>query len=508
MSVAADSGKEEPIYETRSVCPVCSVIERKGFEWIPAFVYQKGNCVWLRYQCKMHGERQTLYCSDAGFFRKVLSYSEALSAYDGKRPTHALSAQYLRRMLRYQSDATNHPLMAEVSVFRSGQFASDGEIKATVNHILSIYDPSMRFVLKVCGRLCNDIAMFNEKLAFIETVLKLGPIVVELSYDRLIALSQLQDTALLRGRFYPSVKMFVRPGDEAQCLRELQELLSALKAIEGIQVIVTLSLERPFPRLDSILQLLRSEHGYVKFIQLSLERSPKKIIQSLAAVHGHAHLAHDQFRSPHLLSPASAANDSATTTPTPVNVPVATGTADVSVDSLGSPPRVTAPADVSVTGSEPETPPRAPTVAASAFELPSPFTSPPATPNADASFELNTADPFEFMKLLERETNGEIVPDDFHPASIGIALEPFLGLLGFGNYSIRSAPFDGFGTVLLNSDKWKSVPLSRLLNVEKLYRGLLPELPALKEAKSIGMFAGMRLKKVKNHAHCFVLFAD
>lgn len=50
------------LYETKSQCPVCSVIERRGaltvflrsqnigFQWIPAVVVQRDTHIWLRSQ--------------------------------------------------------------------------------------------------------------------------------------------------------------------------------------------------------------------------------------------------------------------------------------------------------------------------------------------------------------------------------------------------------------------------------------------------------------------------
>lgn len=52
-------------------------------------------------------------------------------------------------------------------------------------------------------------------------------------------------------------------------------------------------------------------------------------------------------------------------------------------------------------------------------------------------------DPIELLRLIEKDTNREICAKDFYPASVGMILEPFINLLGLGNYNIRPSPFCG-----------------------------------------------------------------
>lgn len=83
-------------------------------------------------------------------------------------------------------------------------------------------------------------------------------------------------------------------------------------------------------------------------------------------------------------------------------------------------------------------------------------------------------DPVELLKAIELGTDGEISVQDFYPASLGMILEPFLSLLGMGDYNIRPSPFCGFGTCLVNSEKLKSVPVSRLFDVGKMFDMMVP----------------------------------
>lgn len=58
---------------------------------------------------------------------------------------------------------------------------------------------------------------------------------------------------------------------------------------------------------------------------------------------------------------------------------------------------------------------------------------------------MHSVDPVELLKLIETGTKGEITVNDFFPASAGMILEPFLSLLGMGDYNIRPSPFCAYG---------------------------------------------------------------
>lgn len=53
-----------------------------------------------------------------------------------------------------------------------------------------------QFALKACGRLCADVNALNEKLAFIDTILQGCPVVVEVSFERMIALCEVTELVL------------------------------------------------------------------------------------------------------------------------------------------------------------------------------------------------------------------------------------------------------------------------------------------------------------------------
>lgn len=49
----------------------------------------------------------------------------------------------------------------------------------------------------------------------------------------------------------------------------------------GIQLVVTLCLNPPYPHLKDILSFIRAQHGFIRLCVLSMERSPKELLDSL-----------------------------------------------------------------------------------------------------------------------------------------------------------------------------------------------------------------------------------
>jgi len=63
---------------------------------------------------------------------------------------------------------------------------------------------------------------------------------------------------------------------------------------------------------------------------------------------------------------------------------------------------------------------------------------------------------------------------DFVPLASGMLLEPFMETLGHGTYNIRPSPFAGIATCLVNTNTLKSVPVPRILDMDKLFSQLAP----------------------------------
>lgn len=103
-----------------------------------------------------------------------------------------------------------------------------------------------------------------------------------MSFERLHLIGRQSNSVLYKGNVYPSVKYLVRPGDEAQCEQELSFLFGSLKDFTDIHVVVTLLIERPFPRLESLLAFLRKQ-PLVRFVVLSLQRAPSELLRQMEA---------------------------------------------------------------------------------------------------------------------------------------------------------------------------------------------------------------------------------
>eukprot|EP00696_Hemimastix_kukwesjijk_P017592 gnl/Hemi2/6275_TR2153_c0_g1_i1.p1 gnl/Hemi2/6275_TR2153_c0_g1~~gnl/Hemi2/6275_TR2153_c0_g1_i1.p1 ORF type:complete len:458 (-),score=70.27 gnl/Hemi2/6275_TR2153_c0_g1_i1:75-1448(-) len=354
---------ERVLYNTHSMCAKCSLVDRRGLEWKPAVVVEKDRQVFLNFNCPHHGNVSTLYCSNSAFFERMLSFSNPL-----QQPSNSVSdIEDLLSRLHITPQSPNLPLMAEVSVFRSGAWIADDALKNELLHYKSLYPRDCQFLLKLNGGLANDMNVLNSKVKMLLAVAPGLPFLVETSIERICSLAQLPDSCLLHRRVHPSVRYYLRTGDEALCVRELTDMFTVLRQIQQLHVVLVLCVEPPFPDLTSILGLLRANRGLVQYIVLSLERAPRTIMDTLQG-------------------------------------------------------------------------------------------------NGSSS-----VDPFALLELVERATNGSVSRDDFFPVSVGRIFEPFLEILGWGKFMIRPSPFCGFATMLVNTADLHSVPVGRLLELNKFY---------------------------------------
>jgi hypothetical protein len=111
-------------------------------------------------------------------------------------------------------------------------------------------------------------------------------------------------------------------------------------------------------------------------------------------------------------------------------------------------------------------------------------------------------DPLELLYNIEMSTKGQIAISDFYPASTGVILEPLLRLIGKGNYNIRPSPFCGFASILINTKaQFKSVPITRIFNIDLLYKSMIPLVKKLEKSNgNLGFFTGRSLKKAINQS--------
>jgi hypothetical protein len=116
----------------------------------------------------------------------------------------------------------------------------------------------------------------------------------------------------------------------------------------------------------------------------------------------------------------------------------------------------------------------------------------PVVPN-----EAETVDPFALLQHLETCTQGKIKVSDFVPARVGQALEPLLKYLGYGHFSVRPSPFCGFVTCLVNTESLRAFPVARLVDLHCLHREMSPILARIRrEGGTIGIGTANAIRKV------------
>lgn len=82
--------------------------------------------------------------------------------------------------------------------------------------------------------------------------------------------------------------------------------------------------------------------------------------------------------------------------------------------------------------------------------------------------------------------DGELTPSDFFSPFFASCLAPFLERMGAGAFNLGCGPMAGAATILLNSPDLESLPASRIVDVEKLFDGLLPLLKYTRTLQSAG----------------------
>lgn len=123
--------------------------------------------------------------------------------------------------------------------------------------------------------------MLNEKAAFIESLAPELPIVIEVSFERLLVLCQLENSIFKSSHVFPSLKYFLKAGEEDTCVSELEKLIETLQKYEGIQMMCSIAVDRPFPDLSKLLELFKMHPSLIRIVLFSLERSPKQLLECL-----------------------------------------------------------------------------------------------------------------------------------------------------------------------------------------------------------------------------------
>lgn len=458
--------QERLIYHTGSLCPKCSLIEKRGYDqYKPAQLFEQYRGIWLRLQCDIHGPHITLVCKERNFWWRCHSYQESWisglknsglvtaippSIHQGIQIDIEDLGRQLHESLKSSTPPVdNMPLSFELQLYANEEFVDDAEIDTRLIAFVKKFPDHGRgstFILKLQGGLVekSEIPKLNEKILRIVNMAShaatsnvgatpstssihpiLTPalanvrIIVDVTYERLVDLLLLDRSCFLKVRVLPCVRYFLGPGEEQQFIAEMDYLLTLVKCISDLELVLSLSLEPPYPNMMTILEYIKRQKGYIRFVTLSRERSPREILQRLK----------EEIRM----------NQSA--------LPMASASSKTS-------------------------------------------------PDLDTYPE--TTDPYELLEALESGTNGLLRPSDFVPLSIGQIFEPVLQSLSYGSYHINPSPFCGFVATLVTTDKLQSIPITRLFDIEQLYNLLIPIAQKMKYGKekpSIGIMVAKQIQK-------------
>lgn len=394
------------LYRTYSICSRCMIRDRRGISWRDGEVREREGVVVLVCICPTHGRSETVYSSDAGFFRYAMSFTPSNPL--PPMPPAPAAPREIEDLVGLGGPmgtigapprANNLPLVAEIEVFGRDGLAAADQTRAEVARWLSLYPNDHGFVVKVLGRTCLDMPGLNQRCAEIHGQIGGRAMMLELPFDRWESFVGLEGSALLLPKVFPSVLMYLHSGQERQDVENLARAVDALATIRGIGVALHLVIDRPFPDLSPMMDFIVSRRGLVRYVVFSTSRRPAEI---MAGLDGGA-----------------------------------------------------------------------------------------------------TVDPMEVLGVIEHGSRSIPVPlsrFDFMPMSAGMVLEPFLPHLGLGRLSVRPSSWCGFATCLISSEKFRSVPVTRLLDVPKLYQELLPMHASLvkdgKPLAKLDFIDGFKFKRI------------
>jgi acyl carrier protein len=430
------------LYDTFSVCPQCALIDKRGMIMSPAKIVQLNSHIWLTADCQKHGPRKTLVCRDAAFFHRLTSYAKHYeaqqpSANQNQSPASAVAAattnvgsqpilemeELLRAMQVSPNSQYEHwPLVSELKLFVQGEFVRDIEIEEELLRIRAMYPSGYSFVIRLTGGLVPKELMpeLNRKIS---SILEYGaakecPILVDLSFERMIDLANLPDSVLLKGLIYPLVRYFLIKGEEKQCVSELTDVLEAVSTIEDIQVALAINVDAPYADMKPILDFVKSNKNLIRMALFSRERAPMRLYRRFSS-------------------------------------------------------RTAAASSTDTDNNDPDS----------------------SQQSQHEHKDVDSLDPCELIDALQKASGSKLNMDDFVPMSFARALEPLLKMSGWGQYCLRASPLCLFGTVLINTDKVQDEPITRFLDLQKVFLELQPALRQI-ERKTAGPWTLKTINKV------------
>jgi hypothetical protein len=284
--MSSSSSSSPSSSSSSSLCAKCVLNDVGAAKWKRSRVEDDDQGqTWSIIECDVHGESRQLACSDSGFARRLQASSlgEQDSLVDVEDSHLALGP------LGDGAKLKQLPFQVELGIFdaRASEWLDDEQIGEQIDSLMRVYGArGMRFVCKVVAPLCTDIEALNAKVHAVlramdradgDATTLLPLLLLHVTFDRLILVSRLDDTVLLHRRVFPSLRMALERGQEAQSLREMQRLVKAMRQFSSIQLVVSMAVSAPLPDLSALLAYVRSMPTLVRFVIFEYQRPAKRV---------------------------------------------------------------------------------------------------------------------------------------------------------------------------------------------------------------------------------------
>lgn len=399
-----------------------------------------------------------MLCSNVTWYKRILSSAQTPPSLNDLEDLKAAVAPSVQRL----------PLVAEVILFENGEYVSQDTVKTKVEALQKLYTASKKlFILKLSGKLAPNLATLNGLILYSFGLLQRNePVLVELSYERLKLLAGLEDSCFLHPRIYPGLKYYIRHGDEKTAEDEIKALLTTLKEFAGIKVVVSLSLQAPWPNIMPLLNILRQDfRGLVRMIEMTLERSPSVMVEGVKRVVERRKEAEAELRAASTPSKPKSGKLKKKASPEeyhPLQLP-SDSDSEKEEEDISSHQISSASASVA--------------------------------PVIDfGPHEFAALDAFDLIQHIKAVSGGELDEEDFVPISVSSVLEPFLELVGIGRFSIRPGSHCGLAACFFSTPTINSASVSKYLDLMKFNERMKPLLPTI-QSKGIGFFTARSIKK-------------
>eukprot|EP00817_Percolomonadidae_sp_ATCC50343_P003733 CAMPEP_0117420642 /NCGR_PEP_ID=MMETSP0758-20121206/1929_1 /TAXON_ID=63605 /ORGANISM="Percolomonas cosmopolitus, Strain AE-1 (ATCC 50343)" /LENGTH=420 /DNA_ID=CAMNT_0005202361 /DNA_START=425 /DNA_END=1687 /DNA_ORIENTATION=+ len=124
----------------------------------------------------------------------------------------------------------------------------------------------------------------------------------------------------------------------------------------------------------------------------------------------------------------------------------------------------------------------------------------PTSETVNDKEEQAVVDILPILKHIQKCTHHDIQVNDFMPASAGAVLTPFFKLLDSGDYPMMCSPLCAYATILVNTKRFSSTPISRLFDMDTLYHKLVPIIARFEQTSKLSMWSYLQLKYILKKA--------